>query len=199
MIFARNSYKPARTIGSAAIPFFLIATACLSLSRSSAAQATMPSVSAANDAPVINRWRDYTVLSKADQARLGGTSSVLLRRHTISDADLSFALKKLKSEPVVANGDNKLSLQGMVLTVLSGRKDFTPEQARKFLSAVTPYAYNANSSVAGCASLALGGLRDARVIPVLEQIAQRTTNQRVRNNALRNLPGLKELAAAGEI
>lgn len=153
----------------------------------------------ANDRPIVIYWRDYTVLSKADKSRLLAIQSVIQSRHTITDDDLNFVLGKLKAEPVVRKGDNKLRLQCMVLTGLIGRKDFTKLQVSRFLQAVVPFASSANSSVASYATIALGGLRDARVIPILEKIVQNTNSKSVRQDAARNLPRLKQLAAAGKI
>ncbi len=166
---------------------------------------TLPSLGQAqqkslpNDHPVVIHWKDYTVLSKVDQSRLGAIQSVIQSRYTITDNDLKFVLGKLKAEPVVRKSDNKLELQCMVLTSLAGRKDFTKLQVSRFLQAVVPFASSANSSVATYAVIALGGLRDARVIPILDKIVQNTNSGSVRHYAARSLRRLKQLAAAGKI
>lgn len=176
-------------------------SALVVLALASCAHAQQPNLSnkRLDDHPVVIRWSDHSVMSQADHARLGPIMSGLQARHTITDADLTFVLNKLKSQPVERRGDNKLSLQCMVLSSLIGRKDFTKPQVDRFLQAVVPFAYSANSTVAGYAALALGSLRNARVIPILEKIAQSTKSQRVRRNASMNLPRLKQLAASGAI
>ena len=153
----------------------------------------------ASDPPIVIRWRNYTVLSKSDISRLSAIQSAIYSRHTITDDDLHFALNKLKAEPVVRKGNHKLELQCMVLTSLTGRKDFTQPQVSRFLQAVVPFTSSANTSVATYAAIALGGLRDARIIPILEKIVQNTNSKSVRQHAARNLPRLKQLAAAGKI
>ena len=153
----------------------------------------------ANDPPIVIRWRNYTVLSKSDISRLSAIQSAIYSRHTITDDDLNFALNKLKAEPVVRKGNHKLELQCMVLTSLTGRKDFTKLQVSRFLQAVVPFASSANSGVASYAAIALCGLRDARVIPILEKIVQNTNSKSVRHHAAGKLPRLKQLAAAGKI
>jgi HEAT repeat protein len=195
MKFAHNLYN---TVSTATMALASAVLTLLSPGHANAQQ-TIGSVIPVNDPPVVIRWKQYHVLSKADQARLSDIQNAIQSRHTITDADLTFALSKLKSEPLVRQGHNKLELQCMVLTMLVGRKDFTKPQVGRFLQAVVPFAYSNNSTVAGYAAIALGSLRSAQVIPVLEKLARETTRENVRQSASRNLPRLKQLAAAGEI
>ena len=190
--------KRAVTMAVAAVLAALAALVLLVVSPKSSGQERRDALQ--EDRFVVIDWMNYThYLSHADKERLGKIQSVIQTTHTITDADLAFALDKLKSEPVKREGDNKLVLQSMVLVNLIGRKNLTKPQAGKLIQAVTPLAYNRDSTVASYAAMVLGSVRDARVIPVLEDVLKKTKSSRVRDNAARNLPRLKELAASGAI
>jgi len=154
----------------------------------------------AQNLPVVIHWNDPAgIITPDDRDRLVAISTKVFKRHTLTDDDLTFALRLLNSEPLENKSTNKLSLQAMTLSSLIGSKDLTKDQVERIIDGLTPFTKSPNSTVAFYATLALGGTHDARVIPILEDISRTTYSDKIRDAAHEDLRRLRNLKNSGAI
>ena len=128
-------------MNKSAVAFFLVVLTCiLSVGCVSTNSNNAVDTQITQSADYSANLESKGILKAADYNRLLKISAVIQSDKKVSDDDLDFALRVLKSPPPVSKDNNDERRKQLVLMFLSGPKDVTDEQAKKIYLTVVDLA-----------------------------------------------------------